>query len=80
MRLGVRTDFKQYVDLALLRRTMTRRRLRGDWIGWALLLIIFVASALRLARLEHIPPGLHVDEASNAWNASTLLKTRKAAP
>lgn len=42
-----------------------------------LLLIVVLASILRLARLDDVPPGLHVDEAVNAWNAYTLLKTGK---
>src|SRR5262245_27353286 len=42
-----------------------------------LLLIVVLASVLRLSRLDYVPPGLHVDEAVNAWNAYTLLKTGK---
>lgn len=48
--------------------------------GWAigiLLAILVLAATLRLAKLDQVPPGLHVDEASNAWNAYTLLKTGK---
>jgi 4-amino-4-deoxy-L-arabinose transferase-like glycosyltransferase len=40
-----------------------------------LLLILVVGAALRLYRLDQAPPGLHQDEASNAWNAWCLLKT-----
>ena len=40
-----------------------------------LLVIIVVAGALRLAELGQIPAGINVDEAANAWNAYTLLKT-----
>src|SRR5258706_6578908 len=42
-----------------------------------LLAILILAAALRLIALDQAPPGLHVDEASNAWNAYTLLKTGK---
>ncbi|MBM2805144.1 MAG: hypothetical protein HW419_3037 [Deltaproteobacteria bacterium] len=42
-----------------------------------LLVIIVVAGALRLAELGQIPAGINVDEAANAWNAYTLLKTGK---
>ena len=42
-----------------------------------LLLILLLAATLRLANLDEIPPGLHVDEATNAWDAYTLLKTGK---
>jgi 4-amino-4-deoxy-L-arabinose transferase-like glycosyltransferase len=48
--------------------------------GWAigiLLAILASAATLRLAKLDQVPPALHVDEASNAWNAYTLLKTGK---
>jgi len=48
-----------------------------SWPTGILLLIILVAAGLRLARLDHVPPGIHVDEATNAWNAYTLLKTGK---
>src|SRR5258705_6533900 len=42
-----------------------------------LLAILVLAAALRLVELDQVPPGLHVDETSNAWNAYTLLKTGK---
>jgi 4-amino-4-deoxy-L-arabinose transferase-like glycosyltransferase len=41
----------------------------------ALLLILIAGAALRLLWLDGIPPALHADEAPNAWNAYTLLKT-----
>ena len=42
----------------------------------AVLVAILVAAAiLRLVSLTHAPPGLHQDEAANAWNAYCLLKT-----
>lgn len=34
-----------------------------------------MAAFLRLYRLGHSPPGLHVDEAGNAWNSWCLLRT-----
>lgn len=37
--------------------------------------ILLVAAALRLPALDRFPPGLHQDEAANAWNAYCLLKT-----
>lgn len=43
----------------------------------ALLVILLIAATLRFVQLEQVPPGLHVDEAANAWNAYTLLKTGK---
>ena len=41
----------------------------------ALLIILFLAAALRLYKLGESPPGLNQDEAVNAWNAYCLLKT-----
>jgi 4-amino-4-deoxy-L-arabinose transferase-like glycosyltransferase len=49
------------------------RNRSAEWI--ILLVIVIAAAALRLYRLDQVPPALHVDEASNAWNAYTLLKT-----
>lgn len=43
--------------------------------SWALLLIAAAAAGLRLYDLNHSPPGLHQDEAANAWNAWCLLHT-----
>ena len=37
--------------------------------------IIFIATAVRLAGLSAVPPGLNHDEAANAWNAYCLLRT-----
>ncbi len=48
----------------------SRRRLR-----WLLVLVLVVAALFRLVALDHAPPGLHQDEAVNAWNAWCLLKT-----
>ena len=51
---------------------------KGALIGsttGALLVILLIAATLRLAQLDQVPPGLHVDEAANAWNAYILLKT-----
>jgi len=46
--------------------------------GPALLLaIVLVATALRIIGLTSAPPGLHQDEAANAWNAWCLLRTGK---
>lgn len=42
-----------------------------------LLAIVVVAGALRFVQLDKLPAGINVDEASNAWNAYTLLKTGK---
>ena len=42
-----------------------------------LLIILLVAAILRLVDLDNVPPGIHVDEAPNAWNAYTMLKTGK---
>ena len=42
-----------------------------------LLAILVLAAVLRLVALDQVPLGLHVDEASNAWNAYTLLTTGK---
>ncbi|MBI4457166.1 MAG: glycosyltransferase family 39 protein [Acidobacteria bacterium] len=41
----------------------------------ALTLILVLAGFLRLGKPGQSPPGLHVDEAANAWNAYCLLKT-----
>jgi 4-amino-4-deoxy-L-arabinose transferase-like glycosyltransferase len=40
-----------------------------------LFVIVVLAGILRLPGLDHFPPGLHQDEAANAWNAWCLLKT-----
>ena len=45
--------------------------------GKMLIAIFVVAGAMRLAALGQIPAGINVDEAANAWNAYTLLKTGK---
>lgn len=37
--------------------------------------ILLASAVLRLAGLGTIPPGLNVDEASNVWNAHSLLDT-----
>jgi 4-amino-4-deoxy-L-arabinose transferase-like glycosyltransferase len=42
-----------------------------------LLAIVVVAGVLRFVQLDQIPAGINVDEAANAWNAYTLLKTGK---
>jgi 4-amino-4-deoxy-L-arabinose transferase-like glycosyltransferase len=39
--------------------------------------ILVLAAVLRLAALDQTPPPIHADEAPNAWNAYTLLKTGK---
>jgi 4-amino-4-deoxy-L-arabinose transferase-like glycosyltransferase len=51
--------------------------MRRHWATTILLLILAAAAMLRLVSLDRVPPGLHVDEATNAWNASTLLETGK---
>jgi 4-amino-4-deoxy-L-arabinose transferase-like glycosyltransferase len=43
----------------------------------ALLLVIALAAALRLAELNACPPGLQVDEVASAYNAWCLLNTGK---
>ncbi len=40
-----------------------------------LILIIFLAAALRLFRIDKVPSGLIPEEASTAWNAYTLSET-----
>lgn len=40
-----------------------------------LILIIFLASIMRLYRLSDYPVGIHIDEASFAYNAYSILKT-----
>jgi 4-amino-4-deoxy-L-arabinose transferase-like glycosyltransferase len=40
-----------------------------------LIAVLTIGAALRVYRLDQAPPGLHQDEASNAWNAWCLLKT-----
>ena len=47
------------------------------WPIGILLLILVLSGILRFIKLGEIPPGLHVDEAANAWNAYTVLKTGK---
>ena len=54
-----------------------RRIVSAHWHLGVLLLILVLAGVLRLVKLDQVPPGLHVDEASNAWNAYTLLATGK---
>ena len=43
----------------------------------ALIIIISVAFVLRFYQLNQVPPGLHADEASQGFNASSLIKTGK---
>jgi 4-amino-4-deoxy-L-arabinose transferase-like glycosyltransferase len=43
---------------------------KGPWI--VLGLAIVIAAILRLVQLGEVPPGFHVDEASNAWNAASM--------
>jgi 4-amino-4-deoxy-L-arabinose transferase-like glycosyltransferase len=43
----------------------------------AVVAILVLAAVLRLAALDQTPPPIHADEAPNAWNAYTLLKTGK---
>ena len=48
----------------------------SPWPGrLLLLLILLLAAVLRLTWLDRSPPGLHPDEAANAWNAWCLLHT-----
>jgi hypothetical protein len=54
-----------------------KAHLPHHWPIGILLLILVLAGTLRFVKLDEIPPGLHVDEAANAWNAYTLLKTGK---
>ena len=61
-------------------RAKNQRVLSVSWpsgsVKWLLLVLILTTSAiLRLWKLDEMPPGLHVDEAANAWNAYCLLKT-----
>ncbi len=42
-----------------------------------LLLILFVASAIRLYQLTTVPPGFHRDEALFGYNAYSILKTAR---
>ena len=51
--------------------------IRHRWTLGILLMILVLAATPRLIKLDKLPPGLHVDEAVNAWNAYTLLKTGK---
>jgi len=46
---------------------------RAAWVAVGILTVI--AAVLRLARIDHSPPGLNQDEAINAWNSFCLLKT-----
>ncbi len=46
-----------------------------QWRVVALAAIILLAGILRIIGIDHIPPAIHADEAPNAWNAHTLLKT-----
>ena len=47
------------------------------WRIGALVGILLVATVIRLVVLDQTPPAIHADEAPNAWNAYTLLKTGK---
>jgi hypothetical protein len=49
---------------------------RRSWRA-ILLFILLLAALLRGVGLTEAPPGLHQDEADNAWNAQCLLKTGK---
>lgn len=49
--------------------------LRRHTAGVVLAIILAIGGLLRLPALDELPPGLHQDEAVNAWNAQCLLKT-----
>ncbi len=42
-----------------------------------LIIIVFIAVILRFYELDTVPPGLHADEASQGFNAFSILKTGK---
>ena len=47
--------------------------------GWlALLLLVLLGAAPRLLGLDSVPPGLHPDEAVNAYEAWSLWETGRA--
>ena len=56
-----------------LRKQLLRRFLNKQVI--LLLLILFIASALRLYKITTDPPGFHRDEALFGYNAYSILKT-----
>ena len=58
-------------DLQLL--TFNHRPNRGQWLMFAV--IVAVAAVTRLAGLEGVPPGINHDEASNGYDAYSILKT-----
>jgi hypothetical protein len=41
----------------------------------ACVLVLLLAAALRFIDLERVPPGLNVDEALNAYEAYSILRT-----
>lgn len=45
--------------------------------NWSIILIGIIAAVLRFYQLGLTPPGLFVDEASNGYNAYSILKTAK---
>lgn len=52
----------------------------GSRLNWRspkaiLVMILFLAAVLRVARLETLPPGVFRDEAEKAYNAYSILKT-----
>jgi predicted membrane-bound mannosyltransferase len=46
-------------------------------ISLLLIGVLLIAGTLRLYRLGSVPPGLHIDEVSEVYNAYSLLKTGK---
>ncbi len=45
--------------------------------NWSLILIILIALSLRIVGINNHPPGFTADEASNGYNAYSILKTGK---
>lgn len=51
----------------------TKRPVWGAWL--TVVILTLIAAVLRIAGLQHAPPGLNQDEAINAWNAWSLVRT-----
>lgn len=54
--------------------------IRGPWVGVALAVVLLVAAAARLYRLDRVPPGLWLDETDIAKQALDIVRGARPKP
>lgn len=67
---------KSKIELSILRKSPTRF-LKRNWLLASFLLIIILASFLRLYKLAEVPRGMTWDEAAIGYNGYAVLNTRR---